>query len=68
MLDAASGKRHLLPMKRAGWIGRPDVATPTPDSNAPSAMKRSSILQAAGVRLTTALDGKGAQVVATTRI
>jgi hypothetical protein len=31
-------------------------------------MKRSSILQAAGVRLTTALDGKGAQVVATTRI
>ena len=46
----------------------PGVATPPFDSNAPSAMKRSSILQAAGVRLTTALDDEDASVVATARI
>lgn len=68
MLDAASGKRHLLPKKRAGRIGGPGVATPSFDSNAPSAMKRSSILQAAGVRLTTALDDEDASAVATARI
>ena len=61
-------RRRFQPKKRAGRIGGPGVATPPFDSNAPSAMKRSSILQAAWVRLPAALDDEDASAVATARI
>ena len=66
---AGCSNRHFsLPKKRAGRIEEPGVATPPFDSNAPSAMKRSSILQAAWVQLPAALDDEGVSAVATVRI